>query len=411
MKKEKCNAIPIAIGITLLIACGQGSMFTFGIIMPDIINDTGFAMPAVLLLATFSTGGTFVGNLFVGTVMSKLSSKWTLFLGCVLIPVHFAVYSVSSQLWMLYAAGALSGIATAFIMAPASVILSNWFVAKRNTVISVAFGGMNIGGALFMLAAGRMVGAFGWRKIELINAAIVLVFSLAIGLLVIKDKPSDIGQKAYGHNQASDEDSDAADGEQAGVSAKEAYRSPSFWILFAGFFIIISVGYCFTNLGPTYMTGMGMDMSAASSYASVYSMIAVGGAVVAGTIADKFGEKVYLIYCGALALLGSLLLTSGNISAVAMIPAVLCLGLAEPISNSSAALLTNSCFGMKEYYKIVGFMQGALSFGAAVMVPVVGAIAEMSDMGLALKAAAGFTVFGVVLLFIALKLAPVKKAA
>lgn len=389
MKNEKCNAIPIAIGITLLIACGQGSMFTFGILMSDIISDTGFSMPAVLLLATFSTGGTFVGNLFVGTVMSKLSSKWTLFLGCILIPVHFTIYSVSTQLWMLYAAGALSGIATAFIMAPASVLLSNWFVAKRNTVISVAFGGMNIGGALFMLAAGRLVGQLGWRKVELINAAIVLVISLLIGLFVIREKPSDLGQKAYGYDQTPDVE-DTAGSNGSGVSAKDAYRSPSFWILFAGFFIIISVGYCFTNLGPTYMTSLGMEMSTASSYASVYSMVAVAGAVVAGTIADKFGEKAYLIYGGLLAVLGSLLLTSGNISIAIMIPAVLCLGLAEPISNSSAALLTSSCFGMKEYYKIVGFMQGALSFGAAVMVPVVGAIAEAVGMGLALKAAAGF---------------------
>lgn len=408
MKKEKCNAILIAIGVALVIALCQGSMYSFSVLLMDIIEDTGSTMTKVLLIGSFSTGGTFVANLFVGQVMSKVKSKWVFFIGAMLIPVHYVIYYFSKSMAMLYFAAAISGVAAAFLMAPASVLLSNWFIAKRSTAITCAFGAMNVGGAIFMYLAGQLVTSLGWRNVELVNAAIVLVVSLAVCLLVIKEDPAEIGQKPYGYDQASAMENAGAE-DTSGVSAGAAFKSVSFYILFISCIVIVTSAYAFTNLAPTFLTEVGMSIEKASVYTSAYSIVAIFAAVISGLVADKWGTKAFMIYSGVLACVGLVIFSMGSAAGLVVALVVLLLGLADPMGASSAPLLTSACFGMKDYPKLVGFMQGALNLGAAVMVPVIGAISENAGIGLAFKVAALCTVVGVVLALLAIKISPKNK--
>lgn len=405
MKKEKSSAILIAIGVALVIAVCQGSMYSFSVLLMDIIEDTGSTMTKVLFMSSFNTGGTFVGNLFVGKVMSKVKSKWVFFIGAILIPVHFVLYYFSTSVAMIYAAAAVSGIATAFLMAPASVILSNWFVAKRNTAITCAFGAMNIGGAIFMSLAGQLVTTWGWRNVELLNAAVVLVISLVVCLLIVRESPEEVGQKPYGYDQASALE-DAGVEDTSGVSASRAYKSPSFYMLFISCIVIATSAYTFTSLAPAFLTEGGMSIEKASAMTSAYSVIALPGAVLAGMVADKWGTKVFMIYCGVLACVGLLVFSTGSIAVAVVGVVVVCLGLADPMGGSSAPLLTSACFGMKDYSKLIGFMQGGLSLGGAIMLPVVSAICESASTSVGFKMAAAITAVGVLLALLAMKLAP-----
>lgn len=408
MKKEKSSAWLIAASVIILFALIQGSMYTFGILMPDMVADTGYTETQILVMSTFNTGGTFVMSMFVGRVIPKTKAKGAFLIGGILIPLHFVLYYLSKSLLTIYIAAAISGIGAALIMTAAPVLLSNWFVAKRSTVITIAFGSMNVGGAIFMYMAGQTVASMGWRNVELLNAGIVLVLSLLISIFVLREKPEDVGQKPYGYDQVP-ETAEAEVDTSKGLTVKEAIKSPSFYILFIGFFAVVTVAYCYTSLVPTYLTGIGMSIESASAYVSGYSIVAIVASVIAGMVADKWGEKVYLIYCGVAALAGMFLLTCGTMAGIVIAISVLLTGLGDPIASSSASLVTGKCFGMKSYEKLLGYMQGAMTFGATVMLLVVSALSESIGMGMALKAAGLFTILGVVLILVAMRLSPARK--
>src|SRR5437870_11899010 len=93
----------------------------------------------------------------------------------------YPVFLVMSVGW-----GAMSGAAINIILAP-------WFVRRRGLVVSLAFNGATLGGAIVAPALIVLIGVTGFTRALTIGAAVLLVALLGLAFGVLRRGPEQLG--------------------------------------------------------------------------------------------------------------------------------------------------------------------------------------------------------------------------
>nr|WP_277605328.1 MFS transporter [Glycomyces sp. L485] len=110
----------------------------------------------------------------------------------------------------------------------AATLVSRWYEKRRGTVLGLqgAIGGGIISVSPVVLE--RLISATDWRTAMLVEAAIVALVVIPLSVLLVRNRPSDIGQCV---------DGDPANGKKAeaesGMTRGQAMRHPYFWVLVA----------------------------------------------------------------------------------------------------------------------------------------------------------------------------------
>lgn len=251
---------PILIGCFILMFCMLGGVQTFAVFIAPIMSETGFSLGAVAMMSTLATIGSFVGNMLFSRIFKILGAKWLMVICALICAGYFFGTSYSRTLFGMYTAMAIGGFATGVgTIAPLSVIMTNWFIKKRATYMSIVIAGSMFGGALLMPVSGFLVEMFDWRVAFRILGLGIGIVSVLTSLFVIVESPAQKGQQAYGAGDTSSAETRAANAEaQGGVTAKEARGSLSFWLLIIG---VLFIG-CSTNIGSfTGMFQLGIALS------------------------------------------------------------------------------------------------------------------------------------------------------
>jgi sugar phosphate permease len=94
--------------------------------------------------------------------------------------------------WFLYTVGyILSG------PIPHQIIISHWFRRKRGTAMGIVYVGVGLLGALFALMLKRLAEGFGFRA-ALLAIGLTMFAAWPIALLLIRNRPADVGQNQDG---------------------------------------------------------------------------------------------------------------------------------------------------------------------------------------------------------------------
>ena len=268
---------------------------TFGWNRSDIVF--GFPLAAVcmlwfgpLVIPKFSPRKMIV----VGTGLTALA-----FLGFGTMGGNVYVYWA---LWLLYMAGyILSG--------PIShqILISQWFRKDRGKAMAATYLGVGLfGGISSKLIAKPLTDMLGFQGALLaIGGMMVLAWPLA--LLVMKDKPADIGQFPDGDSQAH------ADTKVAPQTFSFLLKQPSFWLLMVGSLCSIgAIGSINQNMKFVFKEQGFVDQNTLNSlFADATMMIlfsSIGGRIVMGYLADIFPKKwvmlaTYALVAGTIPLL------------------------------------------------------------------------------------------------------------
>ncbi len=204
----------------------------------------------------------------------------------------------------------------------ASTVAARWFIRKRGRAIGMIFLFGAIGGIVFTMVASLMVENHGLKATWIVIGLIVLLFSVAPPLLLMAEKPEDIGLLPDG---APPEDPDtrtvvrpadrlrlraAADADSWTLG--EAVRTRTFWLLvfmgFASFFVHTSIG---VHMGA-YFRDVGLGATAAALAVSLSWAVSAFGSVTWGWVTERIelryaysvmflfqaGSTLYLIFVG-----------------------------------------------------------------------------------------------------------------
>jgi len=192
--------------------------------------------------------------------------------------------SIYYAFWVVYTFGyILSG------PIPHQLIVSNWFRVNRGKAMGIVYVGVGLIGSLGSFLVKPLTENFNYHVALYVLAGLVLL-SWPIVLLMLKDKPSDIGQNPDGLLQPPPEL------KVQSLTFPQLLASWPFWLLLIGSFCSIgSIGAInfhmkFVFLDQGFQKGEMVD--AAWRTASVLILwSSIGGRLLIGGLADRFAKK------------------------------------------------------------------------------------------------------------------------
>ncbi len=177
-----------------------------------------------------------------------------------------------------------------------ATVANIWFYEKRGLVIGLMTASSASGQLLFMPAFARTDELFGWRAV-VVTVTATLAILVPIVALLMRNRPSDVGLKAYGEPVSiSPSKASTENPLVASIKALQAaVQTRDFWLLSFGFFVC----GCSTNgLIGTHLiaacSDFGYTATLAAGLLAAMGAFDLFGTVGSGWLSDKFDNRVLL---------------------------------------------------------------------------------------------------------------------
>src|SRR6266568_6451623 len=220
-----------------------------------------------------------------------------------LIVVSALVLSLGmTEIWQLVALwGVVIGIGTGMTaLVLGATISARWFAARRGLVVGILTASVATGQLVFLPLLASLTERFGWR-LALGFVCIMLGVSAFAVLLVMRDRPSDVGLRPFGDEGT--EPLPAPPPNHAPIMAaalgtlRDASKSPVFWILFATFFIC---GASTNGLVQVHLIPMCLDFGIpqvqAAGLLAAMGVFDFVGTIMSGWLSDRYDNRWLLFW-------------------------------------------------------------------------------------------------------------------
>jgi sugar phosphate permease len=252
------------------------------------------------------------------------------------------------------------------------VLVSNWFVRRRGLALGILLTGTSIGGVLIPQIATPLITAYGWRTAMLAVSMLVWLLLLPAVVLLVKEKPEDVGSLPDGDAIVTNTNASAA--AATGLTLSQALRTPLFWILALCAAAVFYPIFVSTQQFILQAAKIGLSPQQASNGLSVLFFVSVTGKFLFGWLSDRFSPTRVMVTCCAI-MFGSTLvllnLTAGTVFAF-LIPFGFGYGGTFVLLQRIAA----DYFGNREYPKILGVLIVIETVGASIGGLVTGRMAD-----------------------------------
>ena len=159
---ERFSGYRVLIGCFLVMFVHLGMLSSLGIFIPRMVPDLNETLGRVSLMTSFATIVAFVMSFITPKLLHKFSARVLLGVASVLCGIHFIMYGMAQNVYVLWAGASLGGVVLGCgTNAVIGTIISSWFIRKRSAIIGYVFGGAALGGAAVQFLGGRMIHAVG----------------------------------------------------------------------------------------------------------------------------------------------------------------------------------------------------------------------------------------------------------
>ena len=359
---------------TLLITAGIRA--TPGLLMVPLETEFGWSRTAISSAVAINIALFGLIGPFAASAMDRWGLRRLVVIALALLAVSVALTTQMRSQWQMTLlwgvfVGAGTGVTS---MVLAAVVATRWFDERRGMVLGALSAANATGQLIFLPFLARVVESSGWRSAALIVAGgAVIVF--AIVLLLMRDRPEDIGLKPYG--QADDSSRGPARPALNPFAAlRMAGRSPAFWVLAGTFFVCgaSTNGLIGTHLiAACHDVGIGPTQSA--QLLAMMGIFDILGTTASGWLTDRYSSR-HLLF-GYYTLRGISLLflpyTLVNGSGALGIFAVF-YGLDWIATVPPTVRLTGEAFGRENTGVVYGWIGASHQLGAATAAFTAGAI-------------------------------------
>lgn len=359
----------VAAGAFLILAMPFAVIFlSHSIFLTPVTKALGFTATQFSLVFTIVAIATAIMSPIMGKIIRKYDVRYIMALCGAVVSISFAAFGLARKLWQFYLLSAVLGaFATGITQIPISYIITNWFPSKKKGVATgIAFSGGNLGAFCTILTISNLMPKIGYEKCYFLLGGVMLVVTVLVSLFVIKEKPSDLGQKPYGEEELKvvNKKSNASE-ELTGYTFKEAKGTKLFWVYILA---IILLGVVFAGVQmhiPSYMQSIGHSAAFASTVTSIVSIMGIVSNVLIGMLLEKAGLKKGMSIIGIAMIASIVCLLLGKTVLFAILFAVI-FGAFVAIAAMGPSYLTSEIFGKKDYGTILGTVIMFFQFGGAV---------------------------------------------
>jgi MFS family permease len=344
----------VTIAFAVMVLLSTGVRFAVGPFLKPMVADLGTDRAAYSLVVSLSLFIYGVFMPFVGRLVERWGARPVVVLGILVFAASLGGTGLVTQLWQL-----------ALVYGVRSAVVSRWFIRRRATALSLLGAASMAGMSLVVPVAMWLILTVGWRAaygIIGLGAAIVL---LPLALWVIRESPEAMGLVPDGL-ALEPTMRDARADERTAVS--DAARTAPFWQLCGGLF---TCGFSMSLLsahGVPMLTDHGYHAMLASSAIGVLGASSFAGAMILGTIADRFGRRPVLawLYGTRTVLFAAMFLVHDSSAGLLVISALGGASMSGTLAMTSA--LTADIFGRFSVGSVFGTIfvvhQGGAALGS-----------------------------------------------
>jgi len=305
------------------------------------------SLPVLILFA-----GVMLMAPLVGRTLDSKPVRLVMPAGAILLAASFAGIAVSNSLALMAIILFLPAAAAFMAAGPlnTSTLAARWFYRRRGLAQGLAAVATSGGGFTVIPLLSIAIQRHGWRPALFYEGMIEGVIIVLLALLVLRDRPSDLGLQDHPENQ----------GRPANISTRERLRSSdillskAFWIPCLTLAAISGTSQAMVVSLVPYGVQLGMTPVAAALPISVFAIVAALTKVAAGLLADRVNQRALLI-------VAALAMTFCWLSlALFALPAVLFVaagmgGVALGCALPTAAGLVASNFGSARFGQVMGW--------------------------------------------------------
>jgi MFS family permease len=314
---------------------------------------------------------------FAGVLLDRLGPRRMIRLGVILLTLSGIFYVQANSLWHLYVLHALMGIGLVFCgMLSIVVIVSNWFVQRRATVLGLVLAGSSLSGGILPNLVAPVVGNadYGWRWGYGMVLGLLIIVALPLSLFLLKENPSEVGD--YPDGKPALKEAEVGSSPPAkGVSFREATGQSTFWIFAVSLTALwFSVFVFHSHLIIFIKQDLGFTQELASFCFSLIFISSVTGNFMFSAASDRLGRHRIIAFTSLLLFLGSLLLL--DLSATDR-------GLSPELTRNPVRLMVFSALFGLGYGGTFTILQAMISdtFGPKELGRIIGALTFMGTAG------------------------------
>ena len=348
----------IIVAIGALMTCVTiGAMFSLAVFMPHISAATGWTRAGISSAMTLNFLVMGASSFGWGMLTDRIGTRPVVLIGSLLLGIVLVLASCATSLiafQLSYGIGV--GLAGGAFFAPMMAAVTGWFDKHRGLAVSLVSAGVGVAPATVSPFAAWLLASYDWRT------AMLTIGLLASAILL----PAAFFVRNAQHTSAGSASNGGATG-SVGPSENllsKAFRSPQFALLAGTYFLC-----CAAHSGPifhimSYAITCGISAMAAVSIYSVEGIAGLGGRLLFGLAADRFGPKRVLV-TGLLiqALVIAAYLSANQLSTFYALAVVF--GAAYGGVMPLYALLAREYFGQQVMGSVLGALTMASSFGMA----------------------------------------------
>lgn len=276
-----------------------------------------------------------------------------------------------TELWHLIALwGVIIGIGTGMTaLVLGATVATRWFGARRGLVVGLMTAANATGSLVFLPMIAAVTETFGWRN-ALATLVGVLMLTLVLILMLMRDRPADLGLSRYGEDQIKPVPPPAAD--LMALLAQPlrvlwgVRGSTTFWVLFGTFFVC---GFSTNGLIQMHWISICGDFGiAAVTAAGILALIGLFdliGTIGSGWLSDRYDNRWLLFWFYGLRGLSLIYLPFSNFSIYELSLFAIFYGLDWVATVPPTVRLTADKFGPDRAPMVFGWVFTGHQLGAA----------------------------------------------
>jgi MFS family permease len=238
---------------------------------------------------------------FAAALMARFGLRSVVISALSIIAAGLIASLAMTQAWHLIAlwgfvVGFGSGL-TAMVLG--ATVATRWFTARRGLVIGILAASVATGQLIFLPIMARLTETYGWRTAVATMCVMLGVAALA-ALLLMRDRPSDLGLRPFGEDPATPQTAVAPAAPAISMAftvLRDAAQTRVFWILFGTFFIC---GASTNGLVQTHLIPMcadfGIPATTSATLLAAMGLFDFVGTIASGWLSDRYDNRWLLFW-------------------------------------------------------------------------------------------------------------------
>ena len=243
-----------------------------------------------------------------GWLLDRFGSRRVMLGSLSLLVIGVSGTTVMKEYWQLVLLwGVVVGLSAGGVGSVLSATVANrWFVKRRGLALGILNSASSTGQLIFIPLLMVEIVAGGWRLGSWTLVAVALAL-IPLVFLLMRDDPADVGLEPYGSKDGRASGSQslaslrAAGGGDASVPLSQVFRTSTFWLLAASFFVCggTSQGLIGTHLIP-HSIDHGIPEVTAAATVGIMGGLNFVGTILSGWIIDRVEPRKWLALVYAL---------------------------------------------------------------------------------------------------------------